>query len=488
MKKTEIKKKNIIGIRIIAAILMLILVSSAFVFAADENAVKCRSGVLVTPIGDLEAEAPELAARSAAMYSLDMERFVYEKDADKKIDPYSTTKILTCWLALENLDPQETVTISEAATREYENGMTIYLKPGEKIAVIDLIYAAMLASGNDAAYALGEAVAGSESAFADLMNETVKSWGCNDTHFVNANGWKNDEHYTTVRDMAIITAKCLENKQLGEISMEKTHVIPATNMTEARELKNYFRGVMGNTKNLFGGKSGTWDDDDCGAVAGFRRKGLSEVIVVLGDTEKGRPKDVRSLIEFSHDVTPGFAVPAEGSTVETAWIRHGEKTKAALTVDKVTYAYPHNNTAGEITTEVVYNKLEAPLRKGDEVGDFIVYVGDKVVGEHKLIMAEDIETGWLPSYLYISNKVTKMILGVLAAMILLILLLRIINRNRRRKRVALKKKYSGKGTEPRPSGDGSNDSRSSSGNSGRQSAKDKREARKRLREKYRAKH
>ena len=82
MKKTEIKKKNIIGIRIIAAIMMLILVSSAFVFAADENAVKCRSGVLVTPIGDLEAEAPELAARSAAMYSLDMERFVYEKDAD----------------------------------------------------------------------------------------------------------------------------------------------------------------------------------------------------------------------------------------------------------------------------------------------------------------------------------------------------------------------------------------------------------------------
>ena len=173
MKNTGKEKKNIIWVRILAATLMLILVSSAFVFAADENAVKCRSGVLVTPIGDLEAEAPELAAKSAAMYSLDMERFVYEKEADKKIDPYSTTKILTCWLALENLDPQETVTISEEATREYENGMTIYLKPGEKITVIDLIYAAMLASGNDAAYALGEAVAGSESAFADLMNETV---------------------------------------------------------------------------------------------------------------------------------------------------------------------------------------------------------------------------------------------------------------------------------------------------------------------------
>ena len=437
----------------IAAVLLLImLAASGLVYAAEGNntdksvsePVKCKSGVLVTPIGDPDAEAPELSAKGAALYSLDMDRMVYGKNEDEKLDPYSTTKLLTCWLALDNLDPDETVTISETATQEYFNGTTIWLKPGEKITVRDLVYGAMLESGNDAAYALGEAVAGSEAAFADLMNKTVKEWGCNDTHFVNANGWKNDDHYSTAHDMAIITARCLENEMLRDISMTKTYTAKETNLSAAREMKNYFLHTEKNLKGLTGGKTGSWEDDDCSVVASFRRQGLKEVLVLLKATKKGRPKDSASLIEFSHEVTPGFAVPAEGSTVETAWIRHGERTRAALTADKVTYAYPAENEARDITTEIVYDRLEAPLSKGDVVGEFLVYADDKLIGKRKLVMAEDVDTGWLPSYLYISNKATRIILGVFAAFVLLILVLRTINKKKRQARKRLREKYRGR--------------------------------------------
>ena len=399
--------------------------------------VKCKSGTPVLPIGDPEAEPPKIKAKGAAMYSIDLDRFVYTKNENQRIDPYSTTKLLTCWLALTQTDPSQTVTVSEKATRVYENGTTIWLKSGEKMTIRDLIYGALLESGNDAAYALGEAVAGSEKSFAKLMNKTVKEWGCKDTNFVNANGWKNSKHYTTAHDLAIITEKCLENEELRKMSLTKEYTIPETNKSGERDLKNYFLKITESPKGLTGGKTGSWDEDDCSVVLSFKRHGLEAVIVLLGDTKKGRPEDAVKLMEFAPAVTPGFEVPAAGSIVETAWIKHGERTRATLTVDKVTYAYPANNKAKSIRTEASYDKLEAPLKKGDEVGEFLVYSGDKLIGKHKLIMAEDVETGWLPSYIYISNRVTKIILSIVLGLVLLILLLRFIfKRINRRKRAA----------------------------------------------------
>ena len=419
---------------------------------ATGEAVKCKGGTLADPIGDLNAEAPDIKAECAVLYSLDLGEFVFSKNADKKIDPYSTTKILTCWLALKNLDKEQVVTVSENATQVYEAGTTIWLKPGEQIRVIDLVYGAMLESGNDAAYALGEAVAGSESDFADLMNKTVAEWGCENTHFVNANGWKNENHYTTVHDMAVIMTKCLENKELMDISVTKKYTAPATNLTSAREMKNYFLGSIDNDDIMTCGKTGSWSEDDCGLVASFTEDGLSEVMVVLRDSEKGRAEDAKILADYAHRVTPGYAVPAAGSNVKTVWVRHGEKTRVDLVADGATYAYPAENKVRAIRTEIETEKLEAPVKKGQEAGKISVYLGDELIGEHKLVASEDIETGWLPSYLYISNKATLNALKVIGLFILLLLLVSTIGRKSAKKRRA------------------------------------KKEARKRLREKYRDKH
>ena len=459
------------------------------------EAVKCKGGTLVAPAGDPEAQAPEIEARGAAMYSYDLGRIVYSKNENERLEPYSTTKLLTCWLALQNLDPDTVVTVSAKATQVYENGTTIWLKEGEQITVRDLIYGAMLESGNDAAYALGEAVSGSEADFADLMNKTVEKWGCKDTHFVNANGWKNDNHYTTAGDMAVITAKCLENEQLREISTTKKYTTAATNMTGARELRNYLLYVTGNPKGLTGGKTGTWEDDDCAVVVSFSEGGLESVIVLLGDTEDGRPVDVRKLKSFSHSVTPGFIVPEPGATVKTAWVKHGEKTRTELAVDSETLAYPSSDKARDIRTEIRYNDLEAPIVKGTEVGEFLVYSDNELIGEHKLITTENIETGWLPSYLYISNKATLKALLVIGVFILLLFLVsrigRVIRHNKK-KRKKTSRKTEAPGSMPsdtvKESKSSPPDSKPDKKITAKSSRKDKKETRQRLREKYRDKH
>ena len=441
------------------------------------DAVKSKGGVPVSPAGSPDAEAPELDAKGAAIYSYDLNRIVYAKNENERLEPYSTTKLLTCYLALTNLGQDDIVTVSADATQAYENGTTIWLKEGEQISVRDLVYGAMLESGNDAAYALGEAVSGSEADFAELMNKTAAEWGCKDTHFVNANGWKNEQHYTTPHDMAVITARCLENEQLREIATTKKYTIPETNLTGARELKNYFLHVIDSPDGITGGKTGTWDDDDCSVVCSFTEAGLDAVIVLLGDTEDGRPEDVRKLMAFSHEVTPGFIVPAQGSPVRTAMVRHGEKTRTTLVTDAVTYAYPADNDARDIRTEMEFDRLEAPLKKGQEVGQFLVYADDELIGEHKLLASEDIETGWLPSYLYISDRATVNALKVIGIFVVLLLVVSLAGRGRRRRR------------KPGQSNNSRRSTVSSAGTEVRRiSRKEKKEARNRLREKYRDKH
>ena len=140
-----------------------------------------------------------------------------ERNADVRRYPASTTKIMTCILALERSEPDEIVTISKRACRLSERNSKMGLKPGEKFTMIDLIYGLMLPSGNDAAIAIAEHIGGSIDGFAALMNKKAAKLGLTGTHFVNPHGLHNAEHYTTARDMAILTAYAFENDTFREI-------------------------------------------------------------------------------------------------------------------------------------------------------------------------------------------------------------------------------------------------------------------------------
>ena len=361
---------------------------------------------LIRPHGEIGSSDVGLKAKSAIMYSQDLDMPVFEKNADERMEPYSITKILTCYLALENLDPDLIVTASANACRELPDGMELELEVGEESRAIDLIYAAMMMSANDATIALGEAVSGSEKEFVELMNKTIKKWGCKDTHFVNTNGWQHKDHYTTARDFAIITKHCFENEKLREIALTKKYTMPATNVGAPLKMENALLKATENLEGLTFGKTGSWSESQCSLTIGFEESGLSSIIVLLGDTARGRSFDPRTLIKIAHDVTPGFIVTDSDKNVCNTWVRHGVKSKLSLDTKGLRYAYPKNQRAGGVRVKTEMEILEAPVKKGEKVGKLYIYANDKEVGEGYLFAGEDIETGWLPSYLYVTNRTT----------------------------------------------------------------------------------
>ena len=398
-------------------ILVLTIVLSYLPVALGKGMSYDRS--LIRPCGDPGSKAPGIRAQSAIMYSTDLDAPVYEKNADQKMEPYSITKILTCYLALENLDPDMELTASANACRELEDGMELELEPGEVSRALDLIYAAMMMSANDATIVLGEGVSGSESEFVKLMNKTIKKWGCKDTNFVNTNGWQHKDHYTTARDMAIITKRCFENEQLREIALTKKYTMPATNMSGRLKMENALLKATDNLEGLTFGKTGSWSETQCSITLGFKESGLSAIIVLLGDTAKGRMEDPRTLIKVAHDLTPGFIVSDSDKNVCNTWVRHGVKSKVSLDVKGLRYAYPKNQKASGVKVKTEMEILEAPVKKGDKVGKFYIYANKDKVGEGYLFAGEDIETGWLPSYLYVTNQTTAFS-GILIVLILIL--------------------------------------------------------------------
>ena len=374
---------------------------------------------LLRPYGEVGSKSPDIKAKAAIMYSTDLDMPVYEKNADKKMEPYSITKILTAYLALENLDPDTIVVASKNACRELEDGMELELEPGEESRAIDLIYAAMMMSANDGAIALGEAVSGSEKEFVELMNKTIKKWGCENTNFVNTNGWQHKNHYTTARDMAIITKHCFENEKLREIALTKKYTMPATNKSGKLKMENALLKATNNLEEVTFGKTGSWSETQCTITLGFKESGLSAIIVLLGDTAKGRSEDPRKLIKVAHELTPGFIVTDSDKNVCNTWVRHGVKSTVSLDTKGLRYAYPKNQRAGGVKVKTEMDILEAPVKKGEKAGKFYIYANKEEVGEGYLYAGEDVETGWLPSYLYITNRTTLFVGSVIVLILLL---------------------------------------------------------------------
>ncbi len=160
---------------------------------------------------------------------------LYEKDKDLVLPMASTTKIMTAIIALEALEPEKIITINKSACNT--EGSSIYLKEGEKIPAIDLIYGLMLESGNDAAAALAIEISGSVEEFASLMNSKAKEWGLTNTNFTNPHGLPDPNHHTTAYELAILCAKGLETENFEKIVSSKNYV--SVSDTTTRSFSNH---------------------------------------------------------------------------------------------------------------------------------------------------------------------------------------------------------------------------------------------------------
>ncbi|WP_066312731.1 D-alanyl-D-alanine carboxypeptidase family protein [Bacillus sp. FJAT-29814] len=210
--------------------------------------------LIMANIPQRAAAAPGVSAVSAVLIEQKSGRILFEKDAHKRMRIASITKIMTAILAIESGKLNQYVTVSERATRA--EGSSVYLKPGEKIKLEDLVYGLMLRSGNDTAVAIAEYVGGSLDGFVYLMNQKAREIGMVNTHFANPHGLDDHEaHFSTAYDMAVLTRYAMQNKTYQKIAGTKVHRAPNPTENWDRVWKNKNR-LLTKYKYTTGGKTG----------------------------------------------------------------------------------------------------------------------------------------------------------------------------------------------------------------------------------------
>ena len=271
----------------------------------------------------------EVHAKAAILLDMNTDRIIYEKNLDERVYPASLTKIMTCLVALENGNLSDIVTIDEGAFTGLDgNSSTAGLQVGEQLSFNDLLYCLMLSSGNEAANAVAEHIAGSIPDFVRMMNERAYELGCTGTHFVNPHGLHNEEHYTTVNDLVLITKAALKSENFKTITNTAKYELPATNLSEARTLKStnmLIDNTTGNSlyyKRAIGIKTGFTNAAGHCFVGAAERDGVELISVVFYTTADGRWTDTVKLMEYGFSqfvsMTPAELYAENPIMVETS--------------------------------------------------------------------------------------------------------------------------------------------------------------------------
>lgn len=213
------------------------------------------SALLISLIPFKEVQAVSVSSRNAVLLDQDSGRVLFEKDAHNKERIASITKIMTAIIAVESGMMQDTVTVSDKAA--FTEGSSLYLKPGQKEKLQDLVYGLMLRSGNDAAVAIAEHVGGSLEGFVYLMNEKAELIGMKNTHFANPHGLDDHEnHVSTAYDMAILMQYAMKNEEFAIISGTEAYRSKDPSADWDRVWKNKNRLLTEKYQYCTGGKTG----------------------------------------------------------------------------------------------------------------------------------------------------------------------------------------------------------------------------------------
>ena len=217
---------------------------------------------------------PEESLTSAGLFLVDDQQVSYAKNIFQKIYPASTTKIMTAYLTLKYGNLDDVVTISKSAlTFDDPEAMISGLKEGDQVTLRDLLYGLLLVSGNDCGNAIAEHISGSQEAFAELMNQEAIMLGATDTHFCNAHGLHDPEHYTTVYDLYLMFQACLQDQRFIDVISAASYSIELKTEDTKRTLNwyptNYYSlDIIADPEGatIVGGKTGTTDEAGCCVV------------------------------------------------------------------------------------------------------------------------------------------------------------------------------------------------------------------------------
>jgi D-alanyl-D-alanine carboxypeptidase (penicillin-binding protein 5/6) len=319
-----------------------------------------------------------ISAAAAVLMDVETGDVLYGKQADKCRPPASTTKIITAILGLELGRPDEVVTVSQKASNVGE--ATLYLDPGEKITLYELITGALLRSGNDACVAIAEHIAGSEEQFVKLMNKKALALGAQNTNFVNTNGLPLKEHYTTAKDLALIARHGMQIPQFTSIIRQKETEIHFLEPDVFMDLKNTNK-LLWNYPYADGVKTGTTTAAGKCLVASATKEGRQLVAVVLNAPD--RFGDAKKLLEWGFEKTETVRLVDVGQVV--AEFPSVKKSVPVFIENPIDVSIPKAER-NNLQTRIVWEKTaNMPVRAGERLGRLEVWLGEKKLNNVPLI-------------------------------------------------------------------------------------------------------
>lgn len=262
------------------------------------------STVLAAELPESWPQAPEISEETGVLMEASTGQILFDKGMDEIRYPASTTKVMTALLILENVeDLSQVVTFTDVITPDLEPGnSTINAQVGEQLTVEQCLYAIMLASANEVCTQMAVYVAGSVENFVSMMNDRAAELGCQNTHFVNANGLPDPDHYTTAHDLALILSAAIQNEDFCRISGSAAYTIPATNMTSSpRNLENsnaLIKDGEYHYEGVIAGKTGHTEAAKNTLVTAASKNDMTLVCVVLRSEGEDRFIDTVSLFDY----------------------------------------------------------------------------------------------------------------------------------------------------------------------------------------------
>ncbi|WP_404996036.1 D-alanyl-D-alanine carboxypeptidase family protein [Caldifermentibacillus hisashii] len=352
-------------------------------------------------------------AKSAILIERDTGTVLFEKNSDEKLSPASMTKIMTMLLIMEALEDGKIQWNEKVRTSEYAasmGGSQVFLEEGEEMTVDELLRAISISSANDASVAMAERIAGSEKQFVKMMNQKAKELGLKDTKFQNATGLPAKNHYSSARDMAILAKELLKYEKITNYTSQyESYLREGTDkkfwLVNTNRLVKFYPGVDGL-------KTGFTKEAKYCLTATAKKGDMRVIAVVFGaPTSKERNKLITEMFDYAFSQYETKQFYAKGDELGKVTVEKGQQRNIKIAAgESISLLTKKGEKMDDVKTSLKLNKhIQAPIKKGDEIGKIVLIKNGKVLSENSAIAAENVKpASWWTLYKRSFSMFTKL--------------------------------------------------------------------------------
>ncbi len=333
----------------------------------------------------------ETTAESALLMEADTGKILFEKNPHKELPMASVTKLMTLLLASEAVESGKVKLTDKVTATEnawHMGGSQIYLEPGEEMIMKEMLIAIAVGSANDASVAVAEHIAGSEESFVDAMNQKAQELGLKNTHFANPTGLPAEGHYSSAYDLAVILRECLKMPLFREVSKIYEYDLRGGEfkLWSTNKLLKWYPGVDA-------GKTGWTNEAKYCLASSCERDGLRLVAVVMATPEvKSHFRESIKLYNFGYARYRAVNMAGAWKTVKTVRVGKGVAKEVNLvTSQKVSMVVPKGEEKGFESRIEAPEQINAPVKKGQKIGDYVVVKEGKEMMRVPLVAASQVE-------------------------------------------------------------------------------------------------